>query len=136
NAYINAGYGTKPRRSDNKRCKVNFTDLLNNAVAKSNSLVCVGLDPVSEKLPDKFKKSEKPFLEFNKFIIDATHDLVCAYKPNSAFYEALGADVIRQLKETCDYIKQNYPDIPIILDAKRGDIGSTNNGYIGFAFDY
>ncbi len=113
-----------------------FIDKLNAAIDNNNSLVCVGLDPVLEKLPDKFKSAEKPFLKFNKFIVDSTHDLVCAYKPNSAFYEALGADGIIQLKETCDYIKENYSEIPVILDAKRGDIGSTNNGYIAFAFDY
>lgn len=115
---------------------MSFIDLLNKAVDKNNSLVCVGLDPVLEKLPEEFKNKQKPFLEFNKAIIDTTHDLVCVYKPNSAFYEALGAEGILQLKETCDYIKQNYPDIPIILDAKRGDIGNTNNGYVNFAFDY
>lgn len=113
-----------------------FLEKLDETVTKNNSLVCVGLDPVLDKLPEEFKTKEKPFLEFNKSIIDTTHDLVCAYKPNSAFYEALGADGIQQLKETCDYIKQNYPEIPIILDAKRGDIGSTNNGYVDFAFEY
>lgn len=115
---------------------MNFIDLLSNAVDKNNSLVCVGLDPVLEKLPEEFKDKEKPFLEFNKTIIDATHDLVCAYKPNSAFYEALGAEGIQQLRDTCDYIKQNYPAIPIILDAKRGDIGGTNEGYVKSAFEY
>ncbi|HEX5797993.1 MAG TPA: orotidine-5'-phosphate decarboxylase [Candidatus Saccharimonadales bacterium] len=115
---------------------MSFTNQLDEAMDKNNSLVCVGLDPVLEKLPDEFKSSDEPFFEFNKSIIDATKDLVCAYKPNSAFYEALGAKGIQQLKETCDYINQNYPDIPIILDAKRGDIGSTNNGYVQFAFDY
>ncbi len=99
-------------------------------------MVCIGLDPVLGKLPEEFKAKEKPFFECNKSIIDETHDLACSYKPNSAFYEALGDDGIRQLKETCDYIKQNHPEIPIILDAKRGDIGNTNEGYIKFAFDY
>jgi orotidine-5'-phosphate decarboxylase len=115
---------------------MSFNNQLNEAIDKNNSLVCVGLDPVLEKLPEEFRAKEKPFFEFNKSIIDATHDLVCAFKPNSAFYEALGAEGIGQLKETCDYIKQNYPGVPIILDAKRGDIGSTNNGYVQFAFDY
>lgn len=115
---------------------MSFLDQLNSLSGKNNSLVCVGLDPVLEKLPEEFRRSEKPFFEFNKSIIDSTHDLVCAYKPNSAFYEALGAEGIQQLKSTCDYIKQNYPEIPIILDAKRGDIGSTNDGYVKFAFDY
>lgn len=73
---------------------------------------------------------------FNKTIIDATQDLVCAYKPNSAFYEARGAQGITELKMTCDYLREAYPDIPIILDAKRGDIGSTNEGYVAYAFDY
>lgn len=115
---------------------MSFISILNDAVEKNNSLVCIGLDPVLEKIPEEFKAKDKPFFEFNKSIIDATHGSVCAYKPNSAFYESLGAEGIDQLKETCDYIKQNYPEIPIILDAKRGDIGNTNNGYIGFAFDY
>ena len=115
---------------------MNFIELLNRAIDKNNSLVCVGLDPVLEKLPEEFKTKEKPFFEFNKYVIDATHDLVCAYKPNSAFYEALGDDGVRQLKDICDYINQKYPEIPIIFDAKRGDIGSTNNGYVEFAFEY
>ena len=115
---------------------MDFLKKLDEAIGKNNSLVCVGLDPVLEKLPEEFKRQEKPFFEFNKSIIEATHDLVCAYKPNSAFYEALGAEGIQQLKDTCDYIKSNYPEVPVILDAKRGDIGSTNEGYISFAFDY
>lgn len=115
---------------------MSFITRLDKAIDKNNSLVCVGLDPILEKLPEEFKSSDQSFFEFNKSIIDTTHDLVCAYKPNSAFYEALGADGIRQLKETCSYIKQNYPEIPIILDAKRGDIGNTNNGYVEFAFKY
>ncbi len=73
---------------------------------------------------------------FNKAIIDVTHELVCAYKPNSAFYEARGAAGIGELKRTCDYLRETYPDIPIILDAKRGDIASTNEGYAAYAFDY
>lgn len=73
---------------------------------------------------------------FNKAIIDATCDLVCAYKPNSAFYEARGVEGITELKKTCDYLRKTYPEIPIILDAKRGDIGNTNEGYVTYAFDY
>ena len=115
---------------------MSFTNQLDDAINTNNSLVCVGLDPVLNKLPEEFKNQEKPFFEFNKSIIDATHDLVCAYKPNSAFYEALGADGVAQLKQTCGHIKKNYPEIPIILDAKRGDIGSTNDGYVEFAYDY
>lgn len=94
--------------------------------------VCVGLDPFMENLPEGIVD----FFEFNKEIIDATHDLVLAYKPNSAFYEARGSKGIDELKKTCDYTLKKYPDIPVILDAKRGDIGSTNEGYVSFAFDY
>lgn len=115
---------------------MNFSKKLDAAVTKNNSLICAGLDPDLDKLPEEFRGSDKPLFEFNKHIIDVTHNLVCAYKPNSAFYEALGADGIQQLKETCDYIKSNYPEIPIILDYKRGDIGNTNAKYAQFAFEY
>lgn len=113
-----------------------FSEKLDEAVAKNKSLVCVGLDPDLDKIPDEFKAKEKPLYEFCKYIIDETNGSVCAYKPNSAFFEALGADGIQELKDTCDYIKENYPNIPIILDAKRGDIGNTNLGYTKFTFDY
>jgi orotidine-5'-phosphate decarboxylase len=107
------------------------------AVAKqNNSLVCVGLDSDIAKIPGMFSADPIPQFSFNKAIIDATHDLVCAYKPNMAFYEATGENGIRDLKLTCDYIKDRYPEIPIILDAKRADIGNTNNGYVSFSFDY
>jgi len=101
------------------------------AVNKNNSVVCIGLDSDVAKLPNGVDQ-----LTFNKAIIDATHDVVCAYKPNSAFYEALGDEGIQNLKQTCDYIHETYPEIPIILDAKRADIGNTNIGYVDFAFKY
>jgi orotidine-5'-phosphate decarboxylase len=113
-----------------------FLEKLAASWAKNNSLLCVGLDPNMDMLPQHLQASETPFFDFNKAIIDATADLVCAFKPNSAFYEARGADGIAELKAACDYICQNYPEIPIILDFKRGDIGNTNNHYIKFAFDY
>lgn len=97
-----------------------FQQKLDAVAAKNNSLLCVGLDRCA----------------FHKALVDATHDFVCAYKPNSAFYEAQGAEGIRILKRNCEYIKQTYPDIPIILDAKRGDIGSTNEAYAQYAFEY
>lgn len=109
---------------------MDFKAKLARSIAKNNSLLCVGLDPDQNKLPlntDQFT--------FNKAIIDATADLVCAFKPNPAFYEALGSKGIVNLEKTCDYIKSNYPDIPIIFDFKRGDIGNTNNAYAKFAFD-
>lgn len=113
-----------------------FQQKLDNIIAKNNSLVCVGLDSDIDKLPESVKQNENAQFEFNKAIIDATHDLVCGYKPNTAFYEALGGRGVKNLKLTCDYLSSTYPEIPIILDAKRGDIGNTNEGYVKFAFDY
>lgn len=86
-----------------------------------NKFVCVGLD--------------KGDFEFDKTIIDQTIDLVCCYKPNSAFYEANGAQGLENLKKTIQYIKQKDQEMPIILDAKRGDIGNTNQGYVKSLFD-
>lgn len=102
---------------------------------KEGKFVCVGLDSEYEKIPPHIKGKDKIF-EFNKAIIDSTHDLVLAYKPNSAFYEALGTVGIEQLKKTFDYLTKKYADIPIILDVKRADIGNTNEGYVKFAFEY
>ncbi len=115
---------------------MSFNDKLNQIVSKNNSLVCVGLDSDVTKLPERFQHHENAQSEFNKAIIDATHDLVCCYKPNSAFYESRGAKGIKELKLTCDYIRGIYPEIPIILDAKRADIGNTNKGYVQFAYEY
>lgn len=115
---------------------MSFTDKLDRAADKNNSLVCVGLDPDLDKMPDKFKAGAKPLLEFNKYIIDATKGSVCAYKPNSAFYEASGAEGIQQLKDTFIYLQTTCPEIPVILDFKRGDIGNTNDKYARFAFEY
>ncbi len=110
----------------------NFLAKLARSVERSGSLLCVGLDPGFSKLP----ASARDQFEFNKAIIDATHDLVSVYKPNPAFYEARGAEGVAALKRTCDYIKSEYPEIPIIVDAKRGDIGNTNAGYVEYVFDY
>lgn len=96
---------------------------------KNNSLVCVGLDSDISRLPNNGNVS---MIDFNKSIIDATKDLVCAYKPNCAFYEAIGIDGYTALKETIDYIPG---DIPIILDAKRGDIGNTSRQYAVSCFE-
>lgn len=101
---------------------MNFRQKLDKIVKKNNSLLCIGLDQSS--------------FASNKKIVDQTFDLVCAYKPNSAFYEAEGAKGIEELKKTCDYIKEKHPNIVIILDAKRADIGNTNEGYVKYAFDY
>ncbi len=113
-----------------------FQEKLDKIIEENNSLVCVGLDTDTRKLPKHLLEEKEPKFTFNKAIIDATHDLVCAYKPNSAFYEASGAQGIHELFLTCQYLKETYPNIPILLDAKRADIGTTNLGYIEFAYDY
>ena len=104
-----------------------------------DNLLCVGLDSDYSQLPDIIKTGravDDALFHFNREIIDATHDLVCAYKPNAAFYEAQGEAGWRALLQTVRYVRETYPHIPVILDAKRGDIGSTNAGYVQSAFDY
>lgn len=113
-----------------------FQQKLDAIIIKNNSLVCVGLDSDINKLPEYLKTVEHPQFEFNKKVIDATHEYVCAYKPNSAFYEATGIKGIEELKMTFDYINNTYPEIVTILDAKRADIGNTNEGYVKFVYEY
>jgi orotidine-5'-phosphate decarboxylase len=110
---------------------VKFAAQYASSVSRANSLLCVGLDPGYAKLPEGYGQ-----FEFNKAIIDATADIVSSYKPNAAFYEARGAQGVQALKDTCDYLREHYPLIPIIFDAKRGDIGNTNAGYTEYVFDY
>jgi orotidine-5'-phosphate decarboxylase len=106
---------------------VNFSEKLAKIARKNKSLLCVGLDPDPERMPDGVS-----VLEFNKAIIDATADLVCAYKLNFAFYEVLQAEGMEALKQTVAYIPD---DIPAIGDAKRGDIGNTAKAYAKAIFD-
>lgn len=113
-----------------------FREKLDAIVAKHNSLLCVGLDSDVDKVPKHILSGEHPQTTFNTAIVDATAHLVCAFKPNMAFYESRGLPGMEAIKRTCDYIRQTYPDIPIILDAKRADIGNTNDGYAKFVFDY
>jgi orotidine-5'-phosphate decarboxylase len=107
---------------------VDFVEKLAHAGRKNKSLLCVGLDTDPALLPDK-----TGVFEFNKAIIDATADLVCAYKPNIAFYEAMGTPGLEALKKTRDYIPK---EIPVIIDAKRGDIGNTAKAYARSLFDH
>ena len=107
---------------------MNFIEKLNEAVRKNRSLVCVGLDTSPELIP-----SGMTVLEFNKAIIDATADLVCAYKPNLAFYEVQGEKGLETLHNTVKYIPE---DIPVIGDAKRGDIGNTSAAYAKALFEH
>jgi orotidine-5'-phosphate decarboxylase len=98
-------------------------------IKQKQSFLCVGLDTEIEKLPQHLKNTELPLFEFNRRIIDVTHDLVIAYKPNVAFYECLGPSGWHQLELTISHIRRNYPEILIIADAKRGDIGNTSRKY-------
>lgn len=113
---------------------MNHLQLFNNIV-KKKSFLCVGLDTEAEKLPPSLLNSDNPVLEFNKRIIDATHSCAVAFKPNVAFYEYSGAEGWTTLKETVKYIRQNHPEILIIADAKRGDIGNTSKMYARAFFE-
>jgi orotidine-5'-phosphate decarboxylase len=106
---------------------MSFVEKLARASRRNNSLLCVGLDPDPSLMP-----AGVGIFEFNRAIIDATADLVCAYKPNLAFYEALGESGLEALKLTVDYIPK---DIPVIADAKRGDIGNTARAYARSLFE-
>lgn len=101
----------------------------NQRAEKINSLLCVGLDPDFEKLPEKFKALEFPQFEFNKWIIEETQEFAAAFKPNTASYEARGLEGWSELGMTIKYLKNNYPDIFTICDAKRADIGYTSELY-------
>ena len=100
-----------------------------------NSLLCVGLDSAYERLPARFRNDPHPQYAFNRWIIEQTHAVTAAYKPNMAFYEARGADGLRDLALTLAYLRAEHPDILTICDAKRADIGSTNQGYVASIFD-
>ena len=110
-----------------------FVGRLAQAWETNNSLLCVGLDPEIERFPRHILAEASPIFHFNKRIIDATADLVCAYKPQFAHYAAYEAE--DQLERTIEYIHRVYPAVPVILDAKRGDIGNTAERYAIEAFE-
>ena len=112
---------------------MSFITKLERAWTSNDSLLCVGLDPNWDKIPAHLKAQPDTVFQFCKQIVDATHDVVCAYKPQIAYFAGLNAE--DQLQKTLDYIRDSYPDIPIILDSKRGDIGSTAAMYAVEAFD-
>ncbi|HEX8982240.1 MAG TPA: orotidine-5'-phosphate decarboxylase [Ktedonobacterales bacterium] len=128
-----------------------FVDALRKRWQTSGSLVCVGLDPELERIPqvarggrtgllslsadDQGNDVEGALIEFTQAIVDATAEVVCAFKPNSAFFEQYGPAGMRALQRLITYIRGRYPDIPVILDAKRSDIGSTSAAYARAAFD-
>ena len=110
-----------------------FAQQLGRVWEKNDSLVCVGLDPEIERFPAHIRAEASPIFHFNRAIIDATADLVCAYKPQFAHYAAYEAE--DQLERTIEYIHRAHPGVPVILDAKRGDIGNTAERYAIEAFE-
>ena len=111
------------------------TQELVDQIRKKKSFLCIGLDTDLEKIPSFLLDEEDPIFSFNKAIIDATHDLCVAYKPNIAFYEAYGVQGWSSLRKTIEYLNTNYPDIFTIADAKRGDIGNTSTRYAKAFFE-
>ena len=110
-----------------------FLRQLETAMDANDSLVCVGLDPEVERFPASLRARPRAIEEFNRAIIDATADLVCAYKPQIAHYAALAAE--EELQATIRYIRERAPGVPVILASKRGDIGSTAGKYAVEAFE-
>jgi orotidine-5'-phosphate decarboxylase len=115
----------------------NFRELLE-ARWKKGLFLCVGLDTDLEKVPDALRPegTREKVIAFNRAIIDATADLVCAFKLNSAFYEAYGDEGFAALRDTILYIQSAAPEVPVILDSKRADIANTNERYARSAFEY
>lgn len=111
------------------------SNTLFNNIKKKKSFLCIGLDSDIEKIPAVLHGEKDPVFRFNKEIIDATNEYAVAYKPNIAFYESRGADGWISLENTVDYIKSQYPDIFLIADAKRGDIGNTSRMYAKTFFE-
>jgi orotidine-5'-phosphate decarboxylase len=105
------------------------TQQLHEQIINKKSFLCIGLDVDLNKIPQHLLSTEDPIFEFNKAIIDATHDLAVAYKPNTAFYEAYGLKGWQSLEKTINYINDKHPEIFTIADAKRGDIGNTSAMY-------
>ncbi len=104
-------------------------------IIKKMSFLCIGLDTAIDKIPVHLKNTEDPVFEFNKQIVDATHQFAVAYKPNTAFYESCGSKGWASLEKTSKYIKENYPELFLIADAKRGDIGNTSQMYAKAFFE-
>ncbi len=104
-------------------------------IQKKRSFLCVGLDTDNKKIPEHLNETMDPVFSFNRKIVDSTAEYTVAYKPNLAFYESLGSKGIESLEKTIKYIKNTYPEIFLIADAKRGDIGNTSNLYARAFFE-
>ncbi len=107
-----------------------------NQIKIKQSFLCVGLDSDISKLPEQFLHEPNPQYAFNRYIVEQTVNYAIAYKPNLAFYESRGAKGFEELKMTIDFIRSHYPDIFLIADAKRGDIGNTSKHYAKTFFEY
>lgn len=113
---------------------MNYKELVEQIKIKK-SFLCIGLDPEYEKIPEHLKHNNNPLFAFNKQIIDNTAQYCIAYKPNLAFYESCGIEGWKSFELTVDYIRKHYPNIFIIADAKRGDIGNTSKLYAKTFFE-
>ena len=111
------------------------TQQLIDQITTKKSFLCIGLDVDLNKIPQHLLELEDPIFEFNKAIIDSTHDLCVSYKPNTAFYEAYGIKGWQSLQKTINYINEKHPEIFTIADAKRGDIGNTSSMYAKAFFE-
>ena len=120
---------------DRKRTMSAILKKYNTRADAVGSLLCVGLDVDAAKIPQRFRNEAHPQFSFAKFVIDRTAEYVAAFKPNTAFYEARGAQGWAELKMTVDYLRTQHPEIVTICDAKRADIGNTNQGYVTAIFD-
>ena len=112
---------------------MSFHAKLRHAWTSRDSMLCVGLDPDLARLPNGLEKSPRGVLEFCTAIVESTADLVCAFKPQIAYFAAIGAE--RELEDLCRHVRTNHPDVVLILDAKRGDIGDTAALYAREAFE-
>ncbi|MEO7030100.1 MAG: orotidine-5'-phosphate decarboxylase [Acidobacteriaceae bacterium] len=112
-----------------------IADKYNRRAVAASSLLCIGLDSELTKIPARFQAAEFPQFAFNRWIIDQTAEYAAAFKPNMAFYEASGPQGLTELGMTMEYLRERHPDIVTICDAKRADIGNTNQGYVASIFD-
>lgn len=130
-------YGPLKRWKDSEMGKRHFTELLRSQW-DGGKFACVGLDSDLGRIYEFMRCAnvKQTICVFNRAIVEATKDFVCAFKPNIAFYEPHGAEGIEALRQTIEDIHEMAPDVPVILDAKRADIGNTNGGYVQAAFDF
>ena len=112
-----------------------FVERLEIRMREVDSLACVGLDPVVAQMPAEFASSKDPLAAWGVRVIEQTHRFVCAFKLNLAFYEAEGQAGLAALEQTMEHLRSQHPDIPVIGDAKRGDIGTSSEAYARSLFD-